>query len=122
MAREKRLIDANALMEAIKEDHDYIMQDPEVISQMKWREAVCFHRAWDAITKAPTVDAVEVVHGRWLNVKETEVYAPDHRCTFTHTAETCSVCNIRSGFIGAKFYLYDKHCPNCGAKMDLKGE
>ena len=61
MTSEKRLIDANALMEEIKKEHDYIMQDPEVSNQIKWREAVCFHRAWDAIQKAPTVDAVEVV-------------------------------------------------------------
>ena len=67
------------------------------------------------------VDIVEVVHGRWKNVKETECYSPDHRCTFTHTAQTCSVCNIRIGFIGAKFYLYDGYCPNCGAKMDGDG-
>lgn len=63
-------------------------------------------------------EMVEVVHGRWENVKGTEVYSPDHRCTFTHTAQTCSVCNVRIGFIGEKFYLYDGYCPNCGAKMD----
>ena len=56
----------------------------------------------------PTVDAVEVVHGRWG--------------TFEMFPETpflngfpCSVCGKRVPFIlGYNF----KYCPNCGAKMD----
>lgn len=68
----------------------------------------------------PTVDAVEVVHGRWENVQETEMYVPDMKLTITKTAETCSECKARIGFVGAKQYLFDTLCPNCGAKMDLE--
>ena len=67
------------------------------------------------------VDAVEVVHGRWEDVKETSLYVPDMKYTVTHTAETCSACKVRIGFIGSKLYLYDNICPNCGAKMDGDG-
>ena len=63
-------------------------------------------------------DAVPVVHGRWEDVKETSLYVPDMKYTVTHTAETCSACKARIGFIGSKPYLYDNICPNCGAKMD----
>lgn len=61
MAKEMRLIDANALMQDLKEEHDYIMCDPDVGNNMKWREAVCFGRVRKAIENAPTVDAVKVV-------------------------------------------------------------
>lgn len=70
------------------------------------------------IEAQPTVDAVEVVHGRWEDVRETEMYVPDMRYTITKTAETCSECKARIGFVGAKRYLFDTICPNCGAKMD----
>ena len=58
MANEKRLIDANALIEVLKEKHDWVMQDPEVSNSIKWGEAICHHRVIEAIEKAPTVDAV----------------------------------------------------------------
>lgn len=61
MANEKRLIDANALMKAIRFEHDCIMQDPEISNQMKWRESVCYQRSMRAVEKATIVDAVEVV-------------------------------------------------------------
>ena len=122
MANEKRLIDANALMDTVEGINWYhIDKLGYLASGANSQEHTPIYKAEDiynAIKNAPTVDAVEVVHGRWLDVKETEVYSPDHRCTFTHTAETCSNCKVRIGFIGSKQYLYDNQCPNCGAKMD----
>ena len=55
------------------------------------------------LSEAPTVDAVEVVHGRWIQDKQSKF---EHRYN-------CSACNYR---------LIDEpcnYCPNCGAKMDL---
>ena len=52
------------------------------------------------VRKAPTVDAVEVVHGRWIQSE------PGYRL--------CSHCM-------ADVAIYSGHrnyCPNCGAKMD----
>lgn len=50
------------------------------------------------IEKAPTVDAVPVVHGAWQ---------------VTDRFKACSVC----GYAFARL-LPDKYCPNCGAMMD----
>ena len=52
------------------------------------------------IDKIPTIDAVEVVHGRW---KEYQV--PHIMC--------CSECDWATG-VQDDF----NYCPNCGAKMD----
>ena len=91
MANEKWLIDANALQKefttiADKSNLDYIFID--VIS--------------DAIEDAPTVDAVEVVHGRWIWGES------NHRewmkCSECLKSQTPNLC-----------FTY---CPNCGAKMD----
>lgn len=60
-----------------------------------------------------TIDAVPVVHGRW--VKAHGMMPPEY-----HGRKCCSVCDA--------FALMDFHgreqlspyCPNCGAKMDLE--
>ena len=55
------------------------------------------------IDKLPTVDAVEVVHGRWIEHSHLEV------------GGECSVC-------GWQFQWFENneahYCPHCGAKMD----
>ena len=101
---EKRLIDANVMREDWLEngENEYVYDTNAVLN---------------SIDAQPTVDAVPVVHGRWEDVRETTLYVPDMKYTVTHTAETCSVCKVRIGFIGSKLYLYDHVCPNCGADM-----
>ena len=90
MANEKRLIDANALIATFEKSAD---ED----------EVPFFHL--DEITQeifdAPTVDAVEVVHGRWRFRKNWDFFV-------------CSECSHESS-------NYSKYCPNCGAKMDGDG-
>ena len=84
MANEKRLIDANALKAEFP-----------VIGNFKddlWHSAT----VRVAIDNAPTVDAVEVVHGSWL--KRGQIY----KCSL------CACC------VGGHW----DYCPNCGAKMD----
>jgi hypothetical protein len=54
------------------------------------------------LEKAPTVDAVPVVHGRWNNMDGYK------------TRKVCSECGWDVPEYG-KFYSY---CSNCGAKMD----
>lgn len=70
--------------------------------------------AWieKAVDDAPTVDAIPVRHGRWVEwpecAKYAEAYSEDHIA--------CSVC-------GHVFNVLDnnceefKYCPNCGACM-----
>lgn len=74
----------------------------------------------DKIKAIPAANVAPARHGRWLDVQETDMYVPDLKFTATKTAETCSVCRARIGFIGPKLYLFDAICPNCGAKMDLE--
>ena len=93
----KRLIDANALM---AEHCNGCATD---IQAMCKNDPVCASMMW--IVEAPTVDAVEVVHGRWLI----------HKGHFHDFAE-CSLCG--------EDYVRDtamamNYCPNCGAKMDV---
>ena len=92
MATERRLIDANA----IPESATAISTDGRL------------YVAWSAIVNAPTVDAVEVVHGRWVEGG-----------LFNDLAK-CSVCGAKHFTMG---FVYDNkfsYCPNCGAKMDLQ--
>ncbi len=84
MANEKRLIDANALLAKMRKTSRY------------------FSIKFD-IEEAPTVDAVEVVHGRWE-------WKPQNEMIWQLR---CSVCGSEDG--ANETYNY---CPNCGAKMD----
>ena len=95
MVVEKRLIDANALFEFLKEQ-----RDKETGSYSKGRNNG-INVAIGAIRNeqiCPTVDAVEVVHGRWIK---------------KNWSVTCSVCGSLAIAHDGKNY-----CPYCGAKMD----
>lgn len=85
-----------------------------------WHGKKSMYDVASAINSVPNADVAPVRHGRWLDVQETDMYVPDLKLTATKTAETCSVCKARIGFIGAKLYLFDSICPNCGARMDLE--
>ena len=85
----KRLIDANALIKEANADGAYGYVDAKQIAD------------------APTVDAVEVVHGRWLG------WGKSGTPTYENYG-TCSVC-------GEDAEIYTEHrnyCPNCGCRMD----
>jgi hypothetical protein len=89
MASEQRLINANALLErmnVVTADDTCPLHIAAEIDQ--------------EIALAPTVDAVEVVHGRWI-----EYQIPHIMC--------CSECDWGTG-VQSDF----RYCPSCGAKMD----
>ena len=93
MANEKRLIDANALK--VKG-----FADPETGEGLVYVQD---------IDEAPTVDAVEAVHGRWVR------RIVDWSAPYSWKVE-CSNCGFDICGLGDA-YLF-KYCPNCGAKMD----
>ena len=103
MANEKRLIDANALKSTLGDleatgGHKYYRQGADCV----------LHEIMpQVIDDEPTVDAVEVVHGRWR--AETEEEQPN----IAMRQVVCSVCNGRA-------HGRYNYCPNCGAKMDLE--
>ena len=99
MANEKRLIDANALLREI----DGIHQRHYANSRYQFIHDF-FLAMFRKIKNAPTVDAVEVVHGRW-DRENTFAYANLYRCS------NCEQTTLKT-------YNY---CPNCGAKMDGDG-
>ena len=116
MATEKRLIDANAL---IKDIDNYYHNSPFSHPGTTWLRGL--ELAVGLMLKAPTVDAVEVVHGRWercggdLHSSGYPVY--------------CSICN-RVHFVHYKYSLgglnckelfeKPKYCPSCGAVMEIE--
>jgi hypothetical protein len=57
------------------------------------------------LKKQPTVDAVEAVHGRWLN-------APT--VAFTEECSACGFCVPWD--VDGRLHKYN-YCPNCGASM-----
>ena len=87
MANEMRLIDANAF-------RDWLSKQKRIGKNLVTM----------MLDETPTVDAVPVVHGRWISVEDS---------LFPGTKEKCSLCGVHKG----AGYVYH-YCPNCGAKMD----
>lgn len=54
-------IEREALVYELKEEHEFIMNNPEIRKQTKWREALCYNRTLKAVYKQPAADVVEVV-------------------------------------------------------------
>ena len=95
-----RLIDANALTDKFL--GHYTKQEKKgnlsfVACEIKQGFA-------DMVNEAPTVDAVEVVHGRWEKHGK-----HDWRC---------SVCKVGVPYS----FTGHNYCHNCGAKMDGGGD
>lgn len=97
---EQRLIDANALpMYKVKIVHSFGIVEGSVVFP-------------DDIKKAPTIDAVPVVHSSWGY----RAYRSDARITVSGEA-VCRKCH--APFFRVRGHWF-KYCPNCGAKMDAK--
>ena len=111
MANEKRLIDANLMWR-------YAWN--ELQKANKRHENEPGFKAWSsgvaeiivALAKdMPTVDAVEVVHGRWSkSIGREEWYTYSYSCP--ECGADTMVCNLDG------YYIAPNYCPNCGAKMD----
>lgn len=90
MKHNKRLIDATEFIKTFWQR----VHDGEIVTLMD---------AEHAIINAPTVDAKEVVHGRWVN---------PYINRYGHPCHCCSVCGFKAS------HQDKNYCPNCGAKMD----
>lgn len=63
---------------------------------------------------APTADVAEVKHGEWI---EKDCITESNRGRIIHyVTNKCSVCGKWNGRHKSNY------CPNCGAKMDGKGD
>lgn len=102
MLNGKRLINQKVMENHIKiafKDNPYLMGQ-----MLRW------------IRSQPKVDAVEVVHGQWL-----DGYAVDHNGKEVYKSIDCSVCNdIFKVETEDREYWKNrfKVCPFCGAIMD----
>ena len=99
MADEKRLISADMAKEMIV---NHANEFSDVLSRRE--KALLIGGGTSCIDKCPTVDAVEVVHGRW------EVECKNRR--------KCSNCGFGRN---TDTQIGWNYCPNCGARMDGDG-
>lgn len=105
-----KYIEREALLKNLKENHDDFMTDPTIDKRIKWRESLCYHRVLKAVYKTPLVDVVEVKHGEWISNAQTDEFV-------------CSECDGIAPVDCEKEDFYESNfCPNCGAKMDGKGD
>ena len=114
MENEKRLIDANALDEKVgKLAERYAAQGRMVVA-----EDYNFIRT--VLMTAPTIDAVEVVHGYWI-----DSHTVDHLGRIIEHGIDCSVCDSvfkdDSRAVVKHWKERFKVCPFCGAIMDGDG-
>ena len=93
MANEKRLIDTEKCYCIAKAYHSDFEQNLANLNSLR-----------ELLDDCPTVDAVEVVHGRWVEL-------PMPRTQWKY----------RCGQCGCPQDYKHNYCPNCGAKMDGDG-
>ena len=96
-----RLINADALQMQIDEYAEHIRRLKK--GKIPKAELAVLLDCKACVDNAPTVDAVPVVHGEWID-RNGSIVAP-----FWERYE-CSECGARSD--------NSKYCPNCGARMD----
>lgn len=111
-----RLIDADALKENCYKKMDELM---ESTSEHLPAEALSILCGFTLIDSAPTIDAVEVVHGEWI-VKENHGTGW-YRITCSECGEDVTSTAPCIGFMPIVEVLWD-YCPYCGAKMDGERE
>ena len=106
MATEKRLIDANALK--IHRMYNTGANHPLDVAYRK------------DIDNAQTVEAVEVVHGRWVDEFDGKYANPKYICSH------CTLKALYKQKLDAlgnwqTVQALTDYCPHCGAKMDGDG-
>jgi hypothetical protein len=106
MVNEKRLIDAKSLERQIK--NAFSKDNPYLMGQMlRW------------IRMQAKVDAVEVVHARWIAYESDETYGP-YDSKEWHKCSNCGK-DAYGRCYDDEWYsspILSDYCPKCGAKMD----
>ena len=110
MENEKRLTDANLLVDWLTKSTGF-RGNCENCTDIDCLDCIIE----ECIKNFPTVDAVEVVHGRW-----------EHDLTGCYFNVKCTACGVNAISVNTTFFGYLptvswNYCPNCGAKMDGDG-
>ena len=71
--------------------------------------------AIEVIKNNPDADVAPVKHGKWILDREKHSMCEDE-----YICSKCKVSVCSEGWCNEKFLEMYKHCPNCGAKMDLE--
>ena len=119
MANEKRLIDANGkytLHASDNTDYSLVFRNEIICVENELGHCVCEFFAEDA----PTLDTVEVVHGRWIDIYDGIYANPIYKCSVCGNS---APIEERYPVIGRMYtdWSFTPYCPNCGAKMDGGG-
>ena len=104
MASEKRLIDAEAIARKLKNAN---CAECNIVRQIQC--SACWVNDVLELLDSDSVDAVEVVHGRWIHTA-----IEDDNWGGAFHKWTCSNCDFSTGHNPNG----TNYCPNCGAKMD----
>ena len=102
-----RLIDADQM--ALDESEAYMAAQVQIQDNvLRGINEIVHRKIQMLLADTPAVDAVPVVHGKWIE---------------DHDYLKCPECGV---MVKWDFTFFDignwNYCPNCGAKMDGKGE
>ena len=106
-----RLIDADAFIQEHCADCKYFRVN-----------GICTHDdpvcgSAQIVAELPTIDAVEVVHGRWVDRYGGKYANPVYDCSVCgKTAPRRNTMDVLGNWRTEQFFA--NYCPNCGAKMD----
>ena len=106
----------------LEHPYDKDPQRPETYSDYNqgWSDVCDYIRV--SLTHVPAADVAPVRHGKWKDIFEYSIYCSDLKSTIELTEQKCNICRVVTTFKGAKLYLPDGYCPNCGARMDGEGK
>lgn len=104
-----RLIDADALYQILESCEIRKASLADQLTEWDYGYTAGIERAESETECAPTVDAIPVIHGKWIDEGQYADFFPHH-------AFCCSVCGHHLLEIEVN---YD-YCPYCGAKMDAE--
>ena len=104
MTNEERLINAFDLIDWLD---NFDRENTLRILRGKKAKLLNSHAIRNMIVTVPRVDAVAVVHGRWIMKQEPITWCEDDVEVFWE----CSICQCRN-------FGESPYCPLCGAKMD----
>ena len=107
MANEKRLIFANVLIDELK----WLQENVSSASAIEIQEYI------DRVNRQPTVDAVEVVHGRWEDMYGGHYVNPRFRCS---VCKEKALYKFERDLLGSYkgVQALTPYCPYCMAKLD----
>ena len=108
-----RMIDADSLLELFDKYIQFNREENSFVNN--FCADVCKVLKDTCVKIMPTVDAVEVVHGRWIYDRGSGNY-------FCSVCEEYAIFQLIIDWDGTEYYEehLSNYCPDCGARMDLE--